>query len=90
MEKFHTYVYGRSDVTVETDHKPLISIFSKALSNAPKRLQRMLLRLQRHFFVLKFRPRKEIIVADALSQAYPPKSEKIGIGIAHGGNRIGE
>ena len=36
MEKFYTYVYGRNDVTVETDHKPMISIFSKALSNAPK------------------------------------------------------
>ena len=58
MEKFHTYVYGRNDVPVETDHKPLISIFSKALSNAPKRLQRMLLRLQRYFFVSEIPARK--------------------------------
>ena len=43
MERFHTYVYAQQDVTVETDHKPLISISKKALSSAPKRLQRLLL-----------------------------------------------
>jgi len=45
MERFHTYVYGRK-VSVETDHKPLISIIKKPLTSAPKRLQRMLLILQ--------------------------------------------
>ena len=35
MERFHTYVYARQ-VTVETDHKPLISINKKALSSAPQ------------------------------------------------------
>lgn len=71
MEKFHTYVYGRL-VTVETDHKPLISIFSKALYNAPRRLQRMMLRLQSYQFSLLWKPGSEVIVADALSRAYPP------------------
>jgi hypothetical protein len=37
-EKFHTYVYGRT-VDVETDHKPLQSIFTKPLHQAPVRLQ---------------------------------------------------
>ena len=46
MEKFETYVYGRK-VLVESDHKPLETIFKKSLLSAPKRLQRMLLRLQR-------------------------------------------
>jgi len=44
-ERFHTYLYGRR-FTVETDHKPLISIVKKSLTSAPKRLRRMLLRLQ--------------------------------------------
>ena len=33
-QKFHTYVYGRR-VIVETDHKPLESIFRKPLNDAP-------------------------------------------------------
>ena len=44
MEKFETYLYGRK-VLVESDQKPLEAIFKKSLPNAPKRLQRMLLRL---------------------------------------------
>ena len=36
-QKFHTYVYGRR-VIVETDHKPLESIFRKPLNDAPPRL----------------------------------------------------
>lgn len=47
MEKFHQYTYGRT-VEVHSDHKPLETIVRKPLLNAPKRLQRMLLRLQRY------------------------------------------
>ena len=75
MEKFHTYVYGRS-ITVETDHKPLVSIFSKLINNAPKRLQRMMLRLQNYQFNLVFKPGSQVVVADALSRAYPKSSAK--------------
>ena len=35
VQKFHTYLYGR-EVIVETDHKPLESIFKKQLSEAPQ------------------------------------------------------
>ena len=71
MERLHTYVYGRH-VTVETDHKPLISIIKKPLTAAPKRLQRMLLRLQRYDFELVFKPGTQVVVADTLSRAYLP------------------
>lgn len=47
MEKFHKYTYGRK-VTVQSDHKPLEHIHKKPLLSAPKRLQRMLLRLQKY------------------------------------------
>jgi len=50
FEKFHSYLYGRSDVVVVSDHKPLLAIHKKALATAPKRLQRMLLRLQRYYY----------------------------------------
>ena len=43
LEHNHQYVYGRK-VILYTDHKPLVSISSKPLAAAPKRLQRLLLR----------------------------------------------
>lgn len=44
VERFEQCVYGRR-VKVQSDPKPLESIFNKSLVSAPKRLQRMLLRL---------------------------------------------
>jgi hypothetical protein len=73
MERFHTYVYGKK-CTVITDHKPLIAIRKKTLNAAPKRLQRMLLRLQRYDFHLIFRPGSKVIIADTLSRAFPAVS----------------
>ena len=79
MERFHTYAYANTNkITVETDHKPRISISKKALSAAPKRLQRMLLRLQRYNYELEFKPGCKLILADTLSRAYPDNVEKIG------------
>ena len=43
--RFNEYIYGKSDVTVETDHRPLEAIFKKPLGQAPPRLQSMLLKL---------------------------------------------
>ena len=54
LEKFHTYTYGRR-VTVESDHKPLEVIVKKQLHLAPKRLQRMLLRVQAYSINLGYR-----------------------------------
>ena len=45
VERFEQCVYGRR-VEIETDHKPLESIFKKSLLSTPKRLQRIMLRLQ--------------------------------------------
>ena len=45
LEHNHQYVYGRK-VILYTDHKSLVSISSKLLAAAPKRLQRLLLCLQ--------------------------------------------
>ena len=46
-ERFSQYLAGREKITVESDHKPLQSIFQKSILSAPCRLQRMMLRLQR-------------------------------------------
>ena len=67
----HNYVYARH-ITVQTDHKPLLAINRKLLAAAPKRLQRMLLRLQRYDFDLVFLRSHEMVLSDTLSRAYPP------------------
>ena len=68
MTRLDQYVYGRR-VTVETDHKPLVPIMAKPLCDAPLRLQRMLLQLQRYDFEIVYRPGSQVPVADALSRA---------------------
>ena len=63
---------------METDHKPLISIVKKALTSAPRRFQRMLLRLQHYDFDLKFKPDSKIVITDTLSRPFPAqRNEKL-------------
>ena len=71
-EKFDGYVYGREEITIQSDHKPLESIFKKPLNTAPMRLQRMLLRLQRYNLRVVYHRGKEMFLADTLSRAYLP------------------
>ena len=73
-EHFEHYIYGKH-VTVETDHKPLIAIQKKPINTASKRLQRMMLRLQRFDLNLTYKPGKEMFIADALSRALPKQSK---------------
>lgn len=74
-EKFHQYVYGKQ-IDVESDHKPLESIFKKPLHQAPMRLQRMLLRLQKYSLNVTYKPGKQLHIADALSRAYLRETEE--------------
>ena len=69
LKKFHQYIYGRT-TDVETDHKPLQCISNKPLHEAPLRLQKMMLILQRYDLKVKYVPGSELSVADALSRAY--------------------
>ena len=66
-EKFDMYTFGRA-ICIESDHKPLQTIVRKPIASAPKRLQRMLLKLQRYSFELKYRKGTEMYVADTLSR----------------------
>ncbi|CAK1599497.1 unnamed protein product [Parnassius mnemosyne] len=72
-EKFHQYIYGKSDVLIETDHKPLESIFKKPLDSIPARLQRMILRLQCYDLIVTYKPGKYMYLADTLSRAPIPE-----------------
>ena len=72
--KFDQYIYGKTDLQIFSDHRPLESIFKKEMEKSPLRLQKMLLSLQRYGFNLEYRPGKEQVVADMLSRA--PAKEK--------------
>lgn len=67
--KFHRYIYGQT-VNVETDHKPLVAIFKKNLSEIPQRLQRMMLKLQQYDLSVSHVPGKHMYIADTLSRAH--------------------
>ncbi|PFX28599.1 Retrovirus-related Pol polyprotein [Stylophora pistillata] len=69
-ERFHQYTYGRQ-VIVESDHKPLEIINTKPLLSPPKRLQKMILRLQRYNLDVQYKKGKELHHANTLSQHFP-------------------
>jgi len=65
--RFHQYIFGRK-VQVETDHRPLESIFKKPLVLCPLRLQRILIKLQQYELVVKYKSGKKLFIADTLSR----------------------
>lgn len=69
LERHHEYVYGRQ-VILWTDHKPLVAITQKPLATAPKRLQRLLLRLQQYDVRIQYMPGPQLHLADTLSRAF--------------------
>ena len=69
--KFHQYIYGKR-VVVETDHKPLQGISTKPLSQAPLRLQRMLLNLRGYDVEIRYIPG---VLADTLTQVAVPTGD---------------
>lgn len=75
MERFHTYVYGKEGVMVESDHKPLQTIVKKSLLAVPRRLMKMLLKLQAYSFDVVYKPGSQMVIADALSRAYLPDEQ---------------
>ena len=64
---FNTYVYGKQ-FTIQSDHKPLEMIHLNNLAAAPQRLQRMLLRIQPYDIVIRYKPGKEMTLADSMSR----------------------
>ena len=64
--KFHHYLYGRMFVC-QSDHKPLKAIHLQHVSDAPPRLQRLLLKLQPYDSTIKYVPDQKVPVADELT-----------------------
>ena len=73
VERFKTYVFGRS-FKIVTDHKPLIMILNKNLTSAPPRLQRMMLKLQGYNFTIEYRPGSDMVLPDSLSRLPNPEN----------------
>jgi hypothetical protein len=53
--RFDAYIYGREMINVESDHQPLETIVRKPLNDAPKRLQRMLMQLQKYSLNVRYK-----------------------------------
>ena len=69
VERFHQYTYGRK-VIVDSDHKPLETIFGRPLASAPRRLQKMFMRLQRYDINIQYKKGSEMYLADTLSRHF--------------------
>ena len=71
LERFNQYAFRRH-VNVESDHKPLEVILQKPLSRAPRRLQSMMMRLQKYNFTVHYERGKNMHIADMLSRTSLP------------------
>ena len=77
-DKFYQYLAGKPEITVvETDHKPLETIFKKSLLSAPKRLQRMLLKLQRYSLDVQYKKGDTMYISDMLSRIILPQKQDV-------------
>ena len=75
MEKFHYFLYGK-EFTLETDQKPLVSIYKKHMIVISPRVQRLIVRSFPHLpFKVVYKKGVHIPVADAFSRVTPMDPE---------------
>ena len=75
MEKFHYFLYGK-ELTLETDQKPLVSIYKKHMVDISPRAQGLIVRSFPYLpFKVIYRKGIDIPVADALSHVTPMDPE---------------
>ncbi|GBM45606.1 Retrovirus-related Pol polyprotein from transposon gypsy [Araneus ventricosus] len=68
-ERFHQFIYGKEQIKLGNDHKPLETILKKELLKAPRRLQRMLLLLQKYNLKVVFKKGEKMYISGILSRA---------------------
>ena len=79
MEKFHYFLYGKQ-FTLETDQKPLVSIYRKHMVEISPGIQRLIVRsFPYQPFNVQYRKGVEIPLADALSRVTLTPVEEDGI-----------
>ena len=75
MEKFHCFLCGKK-FTLETDQKPLVSIYKKHMVDISPRVQRLIVRSFPYLpFKVVYKKGKDIPVTDALSRVTPMDPE---------------
>ena len=75
MEKFHYFLYGKQ-FTLETNQKPLVSIYKKHMIDISPRVQRLIVRSFPYLpFKVVYKKGIDIPVADALSHVTPMDAE---------------
>ena len=72
MEKFHYFLYGRKFI-LQTDQKPLVSIFRKHMIDVSPRIQRITIRAWQYEFDPQHIPGRNNVISDALSRVTPPR-----------------
>ena len=80
LERFSHYFFGKQ-VVVETDHKPLESIWKKSIPIASPRLQRLLLKMSKYNVEMRNIQDKTNVIADDLSRVCCMESPDEGPGI---------
>ena len=70
MEKFHYFLYGRKFI-LQTDQKPLVSIFRKHMIDVSPRIQRITIRAWQYEFELQHIAGRNNVISDALSRVTP-------------------
>ena len=71
MEKFHYFLYGK-EFTLQTDQKPLVSIYKKHMIDISPRVQRLIVRSFPYLpFKVVYSKVTDIPVANALSRVTP-------------------
>ena len=75
MEKFHYFLYGK-EFTLETNQKPLVSIYKKHMIDISPRVQRLIVRSFPYLpFKVVYKKGIDIPVSDALSRVTPMDPE---------------
>ena len=67
IEHFKHFTFGRK-TRIITDHKPLLPLFQKSLTNTTPHLSRLLLHVSEFHVQLHYQPRSRIKLSDALSR----------------------
>jgi len=65
-------LFGKSDIEVHTNHRPIETICQMPLQKAPAQLQKMLMRLQRYHFTIKYKKGTSLYLTDTLSRTTLP------------------
>ena len=70
MEKFHYFLYGKHFI-LQTDQKPLVSIFRKHMIDVSPRIQQIAICAWQYQFEPQYISGKMNVIADALSRVTP-------------------